>query len=264
MKKGHFFRSFIPQKMPDRLVLTILRFLSFFSFIGKKTIKEHRDENERILGTADFFMSEKAEGTSDKPRFIENQIKWGKVKFGKGKHGNMAYSGCEVIAIYNALVALGASRTGDADDKTEDPAKTMSSLIGSFEKKGSVRRGEFGVAPTAIASFLKKKGYNIKIYGRKNLAEDDTADSKTGSSDKGKKVYIATIYNHSHDIFEQIHTVCITKEDNGYFIHNSYHKNADGAYDKKPASGEGYKTLAESIDNASSKNPKLLYLIEVM
>lgn len=248
MEKGHFLRSFIPQKMPDRLVLIFLRFLSVFSFIGLKTIRQHYEENKRILSTADFFMRQNT--------FIEDQALWGKVKFGTGKHGNMAYSGCEVIAVFNALIAI--KRQNHVQINEGIRADMMCGLIEAFERRGVVRRGEFGVAPTSIRDYLKRNGLNVRVYDKKEIADD-----KGNKNENMPSVFIATFYNHALDITEQIHTVCITKEKEGFFIHNSYNRGAAGTYDKKPSSDKGYEDLSEVINNLSDKEPKLIYLLGI-
>lgn len=54
---------------------------------------------------------------------IENQALWGKAQFGNSPNSNMSYSGCEIIATYNALSALGEPTSAD----------TMVSLISRYD-----------------------------------------------------------------------------------------------------------------------------------
>lgn len=63
------------------------------------------------------------------------------------------FSGCEIIAAYNAKVALGEKMT-----ETE-----MAELICTFEKKGAVLSGEFGVAPTEINDYFEREGYETEM-----------------------------------------------------------------------------------------------------
>lgn len=57
---------------------------------------------------------------------------------------------------------------------------------------------------------------------------------------------IVTAYNNKNDITDMIHTVCITRRENGeYVIHNEYRKNtASGIWEENRT---GMFTLADAI-----------------
>ena len=68
------------------------------------------------------------------------------------------------------------------------------------------------------------------------------------------------MYNNAKDITAQIHTVCITKEDNGYILHNAYCMDQNGAY----AASIPYATLKEAIAHISKQEVKMIYLIGIV
>jgi len=64
----------------------------------------------------------------------------------------MDYSGCEIIAIYNAILSLGKTLEQENMD-----------LIGAYEKKGSVLWGGWGVPPRAICRCFMERGYDTAM-----------------------------------------------------------------------------------------------------
>ena len=60
----------------------------------------------------------------------------------------MKYSGCEIIAVYNAMLDLG--RKSSLED--------MAELITAFEERGAALKGEWGVAPHAITNYWTPAG----------------------------------------------------------------------------------------------------------
>ena len=130
----NFFKALIPG-LPNFLVVGALRFFSIFSYIPKKKRILHFKENK----------------DKDKGEYIEDQNLLKSLPFGST---DMAYAGCEVIAVYNLLKTLG-EYTG------------LNDLIEAFEKKGSVFNGYFGTSPYALYTFLKKRGLDVKFSARK-------------------------------------------------------------------------------------------------
>ena len=117
----------------------------------------------------------------------------------------MSYSGCEIIATYNALSALGESTSAD----------TMVKLISTYEKDGAALFGEFGTSPHAIEKYMKNAGYQVQTT-------TSTDAEKINAIGDNSDVIIATVYNDKNDITRQIHTVCITKTPEGnYVAHNT-------------------------------------------
>jgi hypothetical protein len=175
-------------------------------------------------------------------KYIENQAHLGLIYFGNGKHTNMSYSGCEIIAVYNAQLALGMDVSG----------YFLANLISYFEKKGSLLNGEFGTSPLALYRYFKKNKYHTLIQY--------SADTyKINSMGKSYETFIATFYNDKFDISKMIHTVCITKNKDGSFTaHNAYIKDQNGNYTNSPCTA----TLTETIDRLGT-NPRVICMIGI-
>ncbi len=214
-----YFCRIIPEKVGNRIViwtlnmLTAIRLvkkggrLSVAGKISKKVIAEHMEHNRRVLedDVKGYYMTP---GT-----YIENQWRWKEIQFGQGRQIgredeiNMGYAGCEIIAAYNALLALGENGTKE----------TMTELISRFEKKGAVLGGIFGSSPLFIRKYFRQQGYKTRLLtGRK--------PEKLEKMGQMWDALILTAYNDKDDLSREIHTVCVTKEKEGYFIHNDYNE----------------------------------------
>jgi len=234
--RGQFIVSFIPRHVSNGVLLKVYRMLSLFGvlrFIRKKHYRENCMRLER--NSWDFW---------DEPdAYIENQNEWTDIRFGVGRHHNMRYAGCEIIATYNAWKALhgAASRT------------YMAGLIRMYEEGGAALWGAFGVTPTAIAAYFRKSGFAIEEAD----GGDETAVNEIG---REYAVMIATAYNDKDDITRQIHTVCITKnQDGNYVLHNAYRRDQRGRY----RASDPYGTLQDAIGHISRQESKLIYLIGI-
>lgn len=228
-------KAYIPQHISNETVLKVYDFLSRISKVSPKVREKNREINSRALAEGNVFKA---------GHFIENQNDWGDIQFGSGKHHNMRYSGCEIIAVYNALLDLGK----------ELSPKDMAELIGAFEERGAALKGEFGVTPHAIRDYLKNSGYDVS-------ATSSTDESSICEMEKKSHTFIATVYNNKNNIMEEIHTVCITKNDGIYAVHNDYTR--DG---KKPPGyreRSGYVTLQEAIDSIG-RAAKSIYVIGII
>jgi hypothetical protein len=231
-----FIYSFIPQYVPNRIVIYTLELLRIVStpFMTRKKIDKNKLHN---IGEISKPNCEIILG-----KFIENQARLGSISFGNGKQTNMSYSGCEVIAVYNAQLAMGKDVSGDF----------LINLISYFEKKGSVLNGEFGTSPIALYRYFKKNNYNTLIQYSPN-------PNKINSMGKSYETFIATFYNDKFNISKMIHTVCITKNKNGEFTaHNAYIKNQNGNY----TNSSPIVTLTETI-NQLGTNPKIICMIGI-
>ncbi len=181
-------------KLPNAIVAGALRFMSLFDHLSKSRMEENRRLN------AERWEEKYAERF--RTGYIENQSELKDLKLGKS---DMAYSGCEIIAVYNALQNLKdlASKAGDS----------LPGLISGFEKRGIILNGLFGTAPKALAKFFRKEGYRT-VYTTNRKRFEALA--------KESEVFILTVYNDKKNILQEIHTICITKEpDGGYLPHNS-------------------------------------------
>lgn len=211
----------IPQKVSNRTVLRAMEVLRRFSRVPKRVIARNYEENLRLLSDGSIF---------DPAVLIENQACWESVQFGCGKHHNMKYSGCEIIATYNALLALGQ----------EGSAALMAALISGYERDGSLRRGEFGVSVGAVFDRFLKNGYVVRMTAKTEWEEIEKLGRQSDA-------LIVTAYNDQKNIMAQIHTVCVTKEKaGGYAVHNAYCW--DGMrYVVKKGEGRAYQNLREAI-----------------
>ena len=230
-----FLVSFIPRHVGNSVVLKVYHLLALIP-VPQKIREKHHDHNTIWLKDAkwDFLSVPSA--------YIENQNEWEEILYGWGPHHNMKYSGCEIIATFNALKALGKAGSPDF----------MAELIGEYEKHGAALWGEFGVSPQGISAYLKRQGF-LAVTVKKN------DDNSLNMADSRCRVFIATVYNDAKDITAQIHTVCITKEENGYILHNAYRRNQKGVY----AASIPYATLKEAIAGISGREVKMLYLIGI-
>ena len=188
-----------------------LELLSRLTHVSKKTADSHLEENEK--NWAEY---------KDKSgiRYIERQhdltmLKYGSYRktFQKMFMGEKpfvaAYNSCEVISVYNALENLGI--------KNEET--TFPKLLNYFEKNASILKGYFGTSFTGIIRYFKKNGYDyISFMGRKITREN------LDLVEKNYETYIFMSYNNTENIADMIHTMSITKEEQGFFIHNSYCK----------------------------------------
>ena len=228
-----FLVSFIPRHVGNGIVLKVYHLLTLIP-VPQKIRKKNHDHNAIWLKNAkwDFLTVPSA--------YIENQNEWEEILFGQGSHHNMKYSGCEIIATFNALKALGKADSPDF----------MAELIGEYEKHGAALWGEFGVSPLAVCAYLKRRGFSVVTAKKDDNKSLNMADSRC-------RVFIVTVYNDANDITAQIHTICITKEVNRYVLHNAYRRNQEGAY----VASISYATLKEAIAHISGQEVKMIYLI---
>lgn len=233
---GKWIGSFIPQHVSNRVLLGGYRMLSLFG-VPRFIWERHYRENRICLEGPEGPFKNAADG------FIENQAEWRRIRFGVGRRCNMAYAGCEIIAAYNAKKALDGSGSGTC----------MAELIRVFEARGAALWGAFGTTPTAIAAYFRKNGFLVETaYG-----EDVSAVEEIGCK---YAVMTATAYNDKNDINAQIHTVCMTRnQDGNYVLHNAYRRDEKGRYRESAP----YESLQEAAAWISGGKSKLIYLIGI-
>lgn len=231
-----FFVSFIPRYVNNRVFLNVYQMLSFIKVPRMVREKNYTFNCEKLCHmNSDFWNNPSV--------YVENQNEWKDIRFGAGRHHNMSYSGCEIIASFNAYKAIRGLALPEQ----------MAQFIYDYEARGAALLGEFGTAPRAIETYFKHKGFAVSAaYG-----EDFAAVNRIGSS---YRVMIATVYNDKDDITKQVHTVCITVEEGkGYVLHNAYLVNKKGAY----VASVPYKTVTDAVRHISRYEPKLIYLIGI-
>lgn len=221
-------KSMIPQHISNKTVLKAMEVMrKLTNHIPEKVIAENRVKNCAALRDPSVFLTE---------TYIENQAQWETIRFGCSRHSNMKYSGCEIIATFNALKALGETCN----------AVEMAKLIAMYERDGAMLNGEFGVSPGAIRDFFRTKGYRVEF-----------TDSRKADilNDRGEwaDAVIVSAYNDAYDISAQVHTVCMTRNETGRFVaHNAYCW--DGRkYIARDQKGEGYACLADAIAEIHEK-----------
>lgn len=191
----------IPRLMGSRGMVFFFDFLRFLNRLGKKEYGSHLEENQREL----IFHKPEIEKTDG---YIEIQGKLKNLKYGKC---DMAYSGCEVLATYNALVALHMDAQNPSDTFRDFGTPSLPEIIREYERDGMVLGGYFGTAPRAIGDYFSRHGYKVSISSREEEFEQIS---------RAFDVLIYTFYNHRGDIRKQIHTICISKKNGCFIAHN--------------------------------------------
>ena len=199
-------KAFIPQHLSNRRLLDILGILTCFK-ISKRKVEINHSANTETLAKAlssgkRFYAREK---------YIENPPQWKPIRFGRF---TMDYSGCEIIATYNAILSLGETL----------PEQGIADLISAYEKKGAVLWGGWGVAPRAIYRYFKEKGYDTAMTCSTTPEDIDRMGEEYSTA-------IITVYNDARDITKQIHTMNVSKAgQNAFVLHNCYRRDRDGSY----------------------------------
>lgn len=220
-------RAFIPQHLSNAQVLGFLDLCTHIK-ISKRKIKANHGENTKVF--AEAFSAETCIYAGEK--YIENQRQWKAVKFGRY---SMDYSGCEIIAAWNALQSLGEKQW---EQKIPD-------FISIFEKKGAVIFGCWGVAPRAVYRFFLDSGYDTGMTCSTEPAEINAMGERYGT-------IIVTVYNDARDITKQIHTMNASKNsNNGFILHNCYRLGKDGDYIMGTPCASLYESI-RSIHNGAA------------
>jgi len=236
------FGEFVPQWMPNSWVSGIMGLLSGVK-TSKKQVEENKAHNYELLVDKEYSKETRQFFTSGD--YIENQAQWGKVRF--GKKYTMAYGGCEVFAVYNALVAMEQEPNGMA----------LADLISRFERKGAVLGGYFGSAPMAAYHYFKELGCQVKVVNRR----DEEAVNALGEE---YQTVIATVYNDGHDVFRMIHTVNISKDAHGYYHgHNCYKRGKNAKGETVYVSHGPHRTLWDAITAMSGGTAELLLVMGI-
>ncbi|MCQ2521276.1 MAG: hypothetical protein MJ105_02760 [Lachnospiraceae bacterium] len=163
---------FIPRHVNNRFLLYAMECLRLPS--RKKLRNRHLADNKSNL--------RKEQG------FLNNQKSYRKIFYGKER---FSYSGCEVIALYNALLGLGHPRP-------------LHELIYYFEKKGLLLQGSFGTSLLSVYRYLKRREESLSANVR--LLTKQGAILKALDSCDGM---IFMFYNNQSDLSEMIHTIYI-------------------------------------------------------
>lgn len=208
--------QWIPTHVSPKLVVWVYGVLDRLIFIKRSVRKENRSVNDRVLNS---------ESSPYKQGYIENQSEWKDIRFGRS---TMAFSGCEIMAVYNVLYALDKGRG----------TKLIGELIEEFEKSGAALKGVIGSSPKSIRRHLLKRGIDCSIVWKEEDIDPDC------------KLAIATVYNDKKSLYSQIHTITFTKDENGFRAHNARSRQ------------KYYPTLREAINGVGS-DPKMICAIQI-
>ena len=140
--------------------------------------------------------------SSYKNGYINDQNTGGvvdRLKFGTTTMDN---NGCEIIAAYNAMKALGNQ-------------KDIRDIAYYFENDGQMLKGEFGTNPYANKRYFEKEGYKVQIVEGEKIIND-----KLPKSD----AYILSFWN-SDDVMYMLHTVAMRKTESGEYELFNYQSN---------------------------------------
>ena len=218
-KCGNFF-------MKHRIVLNIPGVLFVREKVQKKKTKKSR-ENHVI-----------ARGLINEQRLYEN------VKYGLG---NVSYSGCELVAIYNAslLTKTGFDKMGA--DRINADASMKRLIQSALKKKYTMLNGKWGTNPYDLGRLLEENNLKYEVIKKQEdiiSAEDEGIRGKIGeklqseeekhskekpqleeekyskeklqSEEKTEKslykntgVYVVSFWNRGDDFMGGVHTVAI-------------------------------------------------------
>ena len=208
--------TWIPLHVSPRLIVAVYWLLDIFSFMGGGTRAEHKRLNLKRLSGDETPL---ADG------YIDDQKKWKDIKFGKA---DMAFSGCEIMAVYNILLSMGKGAG----------AEFMSDLISEFERSGAALKGMIGSSPRSVIRHLKRHGISCRLI----WSEDKISDNVNRA--------IVMMYNDRRNLYEQIHTVAFIRENDGFIPHNARSRE------------RSYATLKDAIHGVGT-DPKTICIIEV-
>ena len=197
--------------LTGKTYVNLIEILARISHVSAKTADSHLEENEKNWN--EYFPKQNT-------KFIERQWELDMLKYGsyrkvlsdifmKDQPFVAARNACEVISVYNALVDLGLN-----DENT-----TFPKLLNYFEKHESVLKGYFGTSFTGLVRYFKKNGFGTYVVAGKKITKENL-----DRMEKEFATYIFMSYNNSENIADMIHTMSITREEKGFFIHNSYAK----------------------------------------
>ena len=185
--KGYF-KAFLQKKVPNRVILdaiTAIRYLTPAIYPGN--LEHNIEAFPKHLTQINRYKG-----------FIENQDSYYDMMYGQK---TIDLSGCVVIAAYNALY-----------DLTGEEFIDLPAMIDYFEKNGILLYGEIGTAPQSVEEYFNKLGFKTKSSFKREEYENIANEYDT---------FVLTKFNDIDDIYECIHTSCITKRDGKFYIHNN-------------------------------------------
>lgn len=162
--------------------------------------------------------------------YIEHQAALTNMIYGRNYSAD--YNSCEIIALYNAL------RSFIADEKDIN-AISFPKLLTQFEKRGITWGGAYGTSPFALFKYFKMAGFDIKGYSYRQWMRICAKEKDRADFENVFDTFIFMAYNNAKTVKDMIHTMCITKENGQYKIHNDYE--GSRSYDSLFSAVTGYK-----------------------
>ena len=186
----------------DKATLGVFRLCA--GGLGKKLSKAQYEENKKLW--------DKEHGAQP-PAAIDCQAALTSYRYGRagslarrlffdGHALSAADNACEVIAVYNALRALGR----DCD---------LPSLLKDFSEKGICLNGVFGTSPASVAAYLKRLGFSLTLLRGAQITSE-ALNALAADHD----AFIFSAFNKARDPFSMVHTMCITKDGGRFTVHN--------------------------------------------
>lgn len=160
---------------------------------------------------------------------IERQCELENLHLGKGY--NYAYSGCSIIALFNALKSLGEPTDG----------QKLLEMQGWFETHGMAMFGHFGIVPTAMKRYLLQEGFRVtSCFGGSRQQLDLLGEMSD--------TFVVVVCNGK--IRHGFHAVNIEKLEKNFLIHNGN-------------SREPNASLSEAVTKVSSRGSWAVYVIGI-
>jgi len=182
-KCGNFF-------MKHRIVLNIPGVLFVREKVQKKKTKKSR-ENQVV-----------ARGLINEQRLYEN------VKYGLG---NVSYSGCELVAIYNAslLTKTGFDKMGA--DRINADASMKRLIQSALKKKYTMLNGKWGTNPYDLGRLLEENNLKYEVIKKQEDIISAEDEGRSGQSEEklNTGVYVVSFWNRKDDLMGGVHTVAI-------------------------------------------------------
>jgi hypothetical protein len=185
---------FVPHHVNDKVLLTMLSILSWAGLSSGK-IRTHLSGNSLAWNRYQTAHKEDA--------YLEHQNDMKDIQYG---NHSADYNACEVIAVYNALIAL---HGGIAPFSFPE-------LLAAFEKRGITAGGAFGTSPRALCRYFKASGYLAQMISGHKIN-----DKAIENMQKNSDTFLMTAYNDADNLGEMIHTVSITEKNGSYIVHNA-------------------------------------------
>ena len=259
----------IPERCKDSCVLLFYRLFSPFP-LSKKQVCRHLEKNQLAWKKV---LSEDCQ--EDR---MEHQEKL--TNFVYGSRYTADYNSCEVIAVYHALLALNRAgktqshptrraggvwrkpkifltppcalkkRVNSAQKKKYADSCDFPELLAYFERNGITCGGAFGTSPYALVRFFRAQGFPVMCLRYpewKKICQTGSISKITGTND----TFLFMAYNDASSLRAMLHTMCVTKEPEGYRRHNDF---SELKY---------YPTLQKAVESYQNGRSRAIFIMAV-